>query len=61
MGARGNKDFIEKNWQSLPENQLREDVKADVCNVVSYLKRMEGNTDACYYANLEVKSDINAI
>ena len=51
-------DFIEKNWQSLPENQLREDVKADVRNVVSYLKRMERNTDACYHANLKVKSEL---
>ena len=54
-------DFIEKNWQSLPENQLREDVKADVRNVVSYLKRMERNTDACYHANLEVKRELNAL
>ena len=48
-------DFIEKNFMSLPENQLKEDIRVDARNMISYMRRIEGNTSTMYAELVKAK------
>ena len=40
---------------SLPENMIKEDIKVDARNMISYLRKIEGNTNAIYIALVKFK------
>ena len=48
-------DFIEKNYMSLPENMIKGDIRVDARNMISYLRKIEGNTNAMYVALVKLK------
>lgn len=48
-------DFIEKNYMSLPENMIKGDIRVDARNMISYLRKIEGNTNAMYVALVKFK------
>ena len=49
-------DFIEKNFMSLPANMLDTDVRIDARNMISYLRKIEGNTNAMYVVLIKFKA-----
>ena len=48
--------FIEKNFMSLPEKQLKEDIRVDTRNMISYMRRIEENTSTMYTELVKAKS-----
>ena len=51
-------DFIAKNWMTVKENDINQDIQVDPRNIFSYLKIFESQSNAMYVSQVQTNSEL---